>query len=129
MNLEVVLMLAGFTTWFVRIAGENADPWFRKQLEIFIQEVNEFLQRKQWKSSFEEFIHNHTAFFGGNVTTYSEGHYDVWEAFKRFTGNCWYAGVRVHMVARLWDNEFTYLFILLSGTVTILINQEYVDDL
>lgn len=64
--------------------GET-DPWYTKQLEIFIQEVNEFLRQKEWKDAFVEFIHNHTAFFGGNVTVFAEGHYDVWENFKIFT--------------------------------------------
>ena len=64
--------------------GET-DPWYTKQLEIFIQEVNEFLRQKEWKDAFVEFIHNHTAFFGGNVTVFAEGHYDVWENFKIFS--------------------------------------------
>jgi len=42
--------------------GEQ-DPWLIKQLEIFIQEVNQLLQQEHWKTELEEFTHNHTAFF------------------------------------------------------------------
>ena len=68
------------------MSGEQ-DPWLIKQLEIFIQEVNQLLQQDYWKTELEEFTHNHTAFFAGDCTTFADGHYEVWESFKKFTGD------------------------------------------
>ena len=76
---------------YSRISDEQ-DPWFVKQLEIFIQEVNQVLQQEAWKTEFEEFIHNHAAFFAGDSSSFADGHYEVWESFKKFTGIYYDAG-------------------------------------
>ena len=44
---------------------------------ILIKELNVLLQQDRWKSEFEEFTHNHTAFFSGESTTFADCHYEV----------------------------------------------------
>jgi len=85
--------------------GEQ-DPWLIKQLEIFIQEVNQLLQQEHWKTELEEFTHNHTAFFAGDYTTFADGHYEVWESFKKFTESHLNQGCRTYPQAH-YDSAYS----------------------